>query len=201
MTSSPSFRVIALIGTLAIAACSQEAQPVAPSPAPVAEPAPAATPTAPTPSAPAWMIGFDGVNGIAYGSTPEALAAVLPANRVVDEPLEPGGCYYMHPQPPVPDYSGVAFMIDEGRFARVDVDTTDLMAPGGGAVGKTLEYLRAAYPQREEQPHKYEDGLYFIVPSPLGGDERLIFETDAEGRVSRWRMGLPPAVHYVEGCA
>jgi len=32
------------------------------------------------------------------------------------------------------------------------------------------------------------------------GTGALVFETDAQGRVTRWRAGVPPQVDYVEGC-
>lgn len=33
-----------------------------------------------------------------------------------------------------------------------------------------------------------------------GSEAVLPFETDAQGRVEEWRIGLPPQVDYVEGC-
>ncbi|HWI23748.1 MAG TPA: lectin, partial [Lysobacter sp.] len=29
----------------------------------------------------------------------------------------------------------------------------------------------------------------------------LVFETDAAGKVTAWRAGVPPQVDYVEGCS
>ena len=29
----------------------------------------------------------------------------------------------------------------------------------------------------------------------------LLFETNAEGNVASWRIGVPPQVDYVEGCS
>jgi hypothetical protein len=29
----------------------------------------------------------------------------------------------------------------------------------------------------------------------------LVFETDAAGKVTEWRAGLPPQVGYIEGCS
>lgn len=189
-----------ILVALAIAACSRDPAPVALSPAeaPPAVPTPVSPP--PAPAMVEWEIGFEGVNGVAYGSTPEALDTVLPADRSVGEELEPGaGCYHVTPSP-ADQPSPIAFMFDEHRFARVEVDAVDLVAPGGGKVGMSLADLRATYPVREEQPHHYVDGFYVIVAPPGGGDVRLVFETD-ETRVTSWRVGLPPAVHYVEGCA
>ena len=53
-----------------------------------------------------------------------------------------------------------------------------------------------------EQPHKYVEGGKVLVVAPAdGGEARLVFETDAEGRITSWRIGLEPQVHYVEGCS
>jgi hypothetical protein len=67
----------------------------------------------------------------------------------------------------------------------------------------TADAVRAAYPgQVEEQPHKYvEGGKVLVVTPPGGGTARLVFEVNAAGIVTEWRLGLPPQVHYVEGCA
>lgn len=40
-----------------------------------------------------------------------------------------------------------------------------------------------------------------IVPPEYGEPGRLVFEVNGDGVVVQWRMGLPPQVHYVEGCA
>ena len=34
-----------------------------------------------------------------------------------------------------------------------------------------------------------------------GGNGKLVFETDAAGKVSAWRAGVEPQVDYVEGCS
>ena len=34
-----------------------------------------------------------------------------------------------------------------------------------------------------------------------GSDEPLVCETDEGGTVTEWRVGVPPYIDYVEGCA
>ena len=34
----------------------------------------------------------------------------------------------------------------------------------------------------------------------VSGDRKLIFETDANGVVTKWRVGVPPAIDLVEDC-
>ena len=44
------------------------------------------------------------------------------------------------------------------------------------------------------------DAVLIVTPE-YGEEARLVFEVDGEGRVIEWRIGLPPQVFYVEGCA
>ena len=61
--------------------------------------------------------------------------------------------------------------------------------------------IAAIYPGRiEERPHKYVDGAKYLRVTRDGSEAVLLFETDAQGRVEEWRIGLPPQVDYVEGC-
>ncbi len=64
----------------------------------------------------------------------------------------------------------------------------------------TEDQLRALYGARlQGSPHKdVEGGKYLSVEAP--GGAKLVFETGADGKVSSWRVGLPPQVDYVEGC-
>lgn len=65
--------------------------------------------------------------------------------------------------------------------------------------------VKRLYPGRiEAGPHHYTDGQYLRVTDPAGGKGVLLFETDGKGdgaRVTERRIGLPPEVDYVEGCA
>jgi hypothetical protein len=94
-------------------------------------------------------------------------------------------------------------MIEGGRFARIDVRADDIVAPGGGRAGMNAEEIEALYPGRiEERPHKYvEGGKYLRIPDEMGGEGVLLFAADEQGRVTEWRVGVPPQVDYVEGCS
>lgn len=167
-----------------------------------AMPAPpeASTPPSAPPAYDATIIGFDGYRGAAFGADEAAVRAAHPgALADTIPPDEPGGCYYVV-QPGESGYA-LGFMFEQDRFVRVDVETHDVVAPGGLAVGMGEDDVRAAFPAMETQPHHYTDGKYLVVSPPDGGDARLVFETDAAGRIERWRIGLPPPVHYVEGCS
>jgi hypothetical protein len=96
---------------------------------------------------------------------------------------------------------GLHVMIDEGRIARVDVDSTSLATAAGARVGDSEERIRRLYPGRVAvTPHKYEDGHYLTVNAAGDSSFAIVFET-AKGRVTRYRAGRRPAVEYVEGCS
>ena len=122
---------------------------------------------------------------------------------MADAAAEAGACQFLYVQPKPIDGYGVALMVEGGKFVRVDVDAPDVLAPGGGHAGMDVAQVRALYPGRiQEQPHKYEEGGKVLVVTPEGGGAtHLVFEVDAAGRVTQWRLGLPPQVDYVEGCA
>ena len=168
----------------------------------------AATPEAAAPApgvaAPPAAIDYTGVAGVGFGTAPDALRTAWPGGVAPDAAVAPGLCHFLYAQPKPQESFGVAFMVEGDKFVRVDVDAPDVRAPGGGHAGMSADAVRAAYAGRiEEQPHKYvEGGKYLVVaPADLSVAARLVFEVDAAGIVTGWRLGLPPQVHYVEGCA
>jgi hypothetical protein len=118
-------------------------------------------------------------------------------------PSEPGGCYFLTPPPMGTAPFDIGFMIEGDRFSRIDVGNDGYTAPGGGKVGMDLTQLRTLYAGRvEEQPHKYiEGGKVLRIRSGADHPGVLVFETDAAGKATSWRVGLPPQVDYVEGCS
>ena len=93
-------------------------------------------------------------------------------------------------------------MIEDGKFVRYDVSNDKEVAPGGGKRGMTRDEIKKLYPGAAEQDHKYvEGGKYLRVKDDAGGNGVLVFETDAAGKVTQWRVGVSPQVDYVEGCS
>ncbi|MGN6382101.1 MAG: lectin [Dyella sp.] len=111
-----------------------------------------------------------------------------------------GGCSVLRPvwvkQP-----RDFGFLFEQGRFARYDVGTAKEAAPGGGKVGMDVAGIRARYGDRvQAAPHKYVAGAQYLRVAAPDGKSALVFETDAAGKVTRWRVGVPPQIDYVEGC-
>ncbi len=110
-------------------------------------------------------------------------------------------CYYMTPTW-VAAPADFNFMIGDGKFARFGTESAKFVAPGGGRVGMSQAEIEKLYPGRVElQPHKYGDGKYLRIKDTGGSNAVLIFETNEKGVVEEFRVGVPPEVDYVEGCA
>lgn len=110
-------------------------------------------------------------------------------------------CFHLWPKGQK-ESSDLAFMFVDGKFARYSIESPKQTAPGGGKVGMTTAEILKLYPGKvEHQPHKYTDGEYLRITN---GANVLLFETNAKGdagKVTDWRVGVPPAVDYVEGCS
>ncbi len=222
MTSIVRFASLAIVA-VAITACGDRDQPAeAPAPAPDAVPAPAplpepqpaapapepAPPPAPidesgTPAGTASVTGFHGFGPARFGDDEESVRIAWGRPMAFDRVASADApCAYLLPDPKPSDGLAVAFMFEGGKFVRYDVKGDQYQAPGSGMIGNGVDALKSLYDGRyTEQPHKYiEGGKDFIVSGPDGSDSRLIFEIGADGKVSSWRVGVPPQVDYVEGC-
>jgi hypothetical protein len=166
-----------------------------------AEDVPPATAPVVTPPASDTLARFDGYGDLRFGmSADEAKKAW--GGELRGEAAADGGCYYLRPIW-AQNAAEFGFMIENGKFARVDVGNDKETAPGGGKRGMSADEIRKLYAGRvEEQPHKYVDGGKNLRISDAGGAAgALVFETDAAGKVTAWRIGVPPQVDYVEGCS
>lgn len=148
-------------------------------------------------------ISFEGFGPAKFGATDEDVRMAWGADLGDAKPSEPGGCYYLIPQPLTEAGYRVAFMVEGDKFSRMDVRAAEVTAPGGGKVGMETAQVEGLYGGRvETQPHKYVEGArYLRVTDPTGGNGVLVFETGADGQVTAWRIGVPPQVDYVEGCS
>lgn len=108
------------------------------------------------------------------------------------------GCYYLRPE----GEQDPRLMIEARRLVRYDVAANGIVAPGGGKVGMTLGELQVLYPERADVvPDKYDPASRHLRVRPAQEGQAIIdFTVAADGKVSQWRVGLPPQVDYVEGC-
>lgn len=170
---------------------------------PMAE-APAPTPAADDTAAPAGPVSqasFLGYGDMKLGSTVEEARAAW-GGELNGAPMEGTTCHYLWPKW-ISRPADFAFMMEEGRFVRYDVGTDKETAPGGGKVGMSVEELQKLYGGAlKGAPHKYtQGGQYLSMDAGDVAPTRLVFEVDAAGKVTSWRVGLSPQVEYVEGCS
>lgn len=168
---------------------------------PAADVSPSSSPTTGPMPAPG-VITFTGFGPASFGASDEEVRMAWGKDLGDVHAGEPGGCYYLFPQPKPEGSYRIAFMIEGDKFARIDIDAADIVAPGGGKVGMSADEIRTLYAGRiEERPHKYvQDGKYFRIKDSAGGKGVLLFEIDT-GKVDEWRIGVPPQIDYVEGCS
>ncbi len=161
--------------------------------------APAGTFPPRTQQDPAALARMDGYGDLRFGmDAGQAWAAW--GGDLQGEAAPDNGCYLLRPRW-ASDARRLGFMFEGGQLVRLQTNEAKETAPGGGKVGMTLAQLRALYPDGlTEQPHKYIPGALTLRLPDAATQTALVFETDADGKVTSWRVGKPPQVDYVEGC-
>lgn len=169
-------------------------------------PAPPAAASAQAPGADVGMlpaadtITFAGFGPAAFGTDEEGVRMAW-GKELEGAPGEPGGCYVLVPAPRGQPPFRFGFVLEGDKFARIDVRTDAISAPGGGKLGMSADEIVRLYPGAQTMPHKYVEGARTLrAKDPAGGNAALVFETDAKGIVVAWRIGVPPQIDYVEGC-
>ncbi|WP_334179292.1 lectin [Pseudoxanthomonas sp.] len=165
-----------------------------------AVPAPAVDDTA-APAGPVSQASFLGYGDMKLGSTVDEARAAW-GGELNGAPMEGTTCHYLWPKW-ITRPSDFAFMMEEGKFVRYDVGIDKETAPGGGKVGMSVDELQKLYGGAlKATPHKYtQGGQYLSMDAGDVAPTRLVFEADADGKVTAWRVGLSPQVDYVEGCS
>lgn len=213
MKRLPATTLFAAMLTLALAACDAPAPSGSPSaddalPPASDQPADDVPPaTAPVPDddiPPATSDGlarWDGYDEARFGMSDEEVREVWDG-ELNGNTAEGESCFHLNPVGQ-PSIAWFALMFGDGQFVRYSVANDEMAAPGGGKRGMAVAQIEQLYPGRiEQQNHKYvQGGHYLRIEQTGGGDSVLIFETDADGTVTEWRVGVPPQVDYIEGCA
>jgi hypothetical protein len=141
-----------------------------------------------------WTVGREGGGALRYGmSLAQAIAATKGDFFTRRANLECS--YFRTSRSPV----GVKVMVVDRIVVRIDVDSGSTATPEGIRIGSTEAQVLGAYGDRAESgPHKYTNGHVITVRGD--GDFRYVFETDGS-RVTRYHVGIMPAVEWVEGCS
>ena len=120
---------------------------------------------------------------------------------IIDDPLDDPSCVYGRF---AKGNEGIAFMVADGKIARVDImDQAKNKTAGGAAIGWSEDQVKKLYGKAVKvTKHAYVEGRYLTVKSadPKQSKLRYVFETE-HGKVTQFRPGREPEVEYVEGCA
>ena len=186
-------RIGVIIAVVLLAGCEHPQPPVAPSAADASTAA-----VSPIPAAPS-MARYDGYGDMRLGMDEQAFRHAW-QGELRGTASTDGGCYYLTPKW-VASAADTGFMFEHGHFVRYDIGQAKEAAPGGGKVGMSVAQIRALYGDRiQTAPHKYVEGASYLRIAGQGQGV-LLFETDAAGKITRWRVGVPPQIDYVEGCS
>jgi hypothetical protein len=121
-----------------------------------------------------WVIREDGVGPVKIGMTLPELNAALHERFSLPKGKDEQACFYVKPA----KHTHLAFMIEDGRLSRADVDGVGISTAEGIQVGDSEDHARRVYGVRlKVEPHKYiEDGHYLTIRS-IDGRYAIRFET------------------------
>jgi hypothetical protein len=145
--------------------------------------------------APIATIGAAGYGALRFGmSRNEAEAA---AGGAFVGATQSGACQQVH-SAAQPD---IAYLFSGDKLQRIDVRTPAVMAEGGGRIGMLIDDIRTLYAGHlNEQARKSTPGGQDLKVVGRNG-AGVIFETDANGKVTAFRAGVAPALAAGEGCS
>ena len=137
------------------------------------------------------VLSPDGYGKIQFGQRLDQVERKL-GQRATPRPLDPS-CPIVR----FKRYPQVSFMVENGVIVRADAKGVVRNSAGVTARMSAREALRHVPAMRSEL-HKYDkNGAYLVLPN--GEHKALIFEA-SNGKITRMRAGIKPAVDYVEMC-
>jgi hypothetical protein len=142
------------------------------------------------------VVREDGIGPVKVGMTLSQLDVALRERFAMPEDKRDQGCFYVHPA----KHSHVAFMIEDGRLVRIDIDAPGIPTTEGIQVGDSESKAQRIYGRRAKiEPQQYiGEGRYLTVRSN-DGRYGIRFEI-AKGKIQDFYAGRFAAIQYVEGC-
>ena len=145
-----------------------------------------------------WVVQLDGVGPVRIGMSLAQLNAALHERFRLPTDKTEQGCFYVKPK----SHPQLAFMIEDGKLVRVDVDKPGISTEEGVHVGDSQAHAQQVYGAKAKvEPSQYtgeEGGRYLTVRSP-DGHSGIRFETE-KGKITTFYAGTYTAIQYVEGC-
>lgn len=143
-----------------------------------------------------WVLRENGIGPVKIGMNLAQLNAVL--HERFSKPTEEWQsqeCFYVKPR----RHPHTAFVIEDGRVTRIDVDGAGISTSTGIKVGDSEARALKIYGSKlEVEPAQYTDGHYLTARSS-DGRYGVRFETE-KGKIQSFYAGRYESIQYVEGC-
>src|SRR5882724_8031159 len=132
-----------------------------------------------------WVLRDDGIGPIKIGMSLSQLSAVLHERfSKPTEEWESQECFYVKPR----RRPHIAFMIEDGRLTRIDVDGAGISTSTGIQVGDSESHVLKVYGSKlKVGPAQYTEGHYLTARSS-DGHHGIRFETD-QGKIGSFYAG------------
>ncbi len=115
--------------------------------------------------------------------------------KLVESESGSENCFYIHAS----NHPHLAFMIEDGKVSRVDVDAPGVTTSAGVQVGDSEARAKRMYgPELKVTEHKYIDTGHYLTMRSADGRYGVRFETD-KGKITGFYAGTYEAIQYVEG--
>jgi hypothetical protein len=141
-------------------------------------------------------IGAGGYCGIEYGMTAEEAEAAYQGGALYGAEAANEFCYYLQTRKGSYDR---ALMVNMGKIERVDIKDPTLTLNGVG-IATPLDDVEDAFDTTSRSPNKYLENAQDLRVD-LGDGVHAVFQEGTDGDVRAWRIGIEPAISFVEGCA
>jgi len=143
-----------------------------------------------------WVVREDGIGPVKVGLTLPQLNAVLDEKFSMPRNKDDQACFYVHSG----RHAHIAFMIEDGRLSRVDVDSPGIPTTEGIQVGDSEKQARLLNGSKlKVEAHHYIPYGHYLTLRSGDGNYGIRFETE-KGKIQRFYAGRFEAVQYVEGC-
>ena len=149
------------------------------------------------------VVASNGYKNVRFGMTAEearnAFEGGLEYPEHFDNPdfysPEDKECYYLSPKN---EGDKFGFMVVSGLVQRVDIDSPTIITEHGARIGMEFEDVEALYPNSIRKPN------FYTYPTPdlivkSSDNTQIIFEQN-NSVIYSYRVGVVPAVEFVEGC-
>lgn len=140
-----------------------------------------------------WTVSFKGFGPVKFGMTVREAEKALKMRLAEEQTSE--ACHYASNEK---ELRGAAFMVIDGKVARVDVYDA-YRTDRGARIGMSEAEIRSLYPGIQVEPHHYDPTGHYLVVTSADGQTGIVFETDGKV-VTDFRAGQREPVGYVEGC-